>query len=395
MKCSILNFTTLEGRASDCSAFLLQNLFKINAEVDLCLTALPKIDIVLKAMQNLNKPDHVFVLCEEDALKSFRVKKAIAKHLEIGVEDSSKIKAKLEQILVQNNVDNEESLNYYKAFTNSEIIGFNNTYLLGQKIEKDNTTYHFLPNNLMAIQNYVLSLVEQFKNSNNFTTKIYKIFGLTKQELLEKTKLLREEFKEIFFETFGENLDCSLRITAKEFVEKERVLNCFEKIENTLNAFIYSNNNSIYIEAINKLKQKRVNLCLTETLTGGLISANLNKESESGLNNIIETLVPSSLNAKRKRLNITPETAQTYSPASAEMAYEMATGVLENYPQSIVLTTSGETVFNENKATMFMAVGNMDAIHVYKHQATGTREEILQQLSRAAMFYLIKFLNKI
>ena len=48
---SFLNFTTLEGRASDCSAFLLQNLFKINAEVDFCLTALPKIDIVLKAIE--------------------------------------------------------------------------------------------------------------------------------------------------------------------------------------------------------------------------------------------------------------------------------------------------------------------------------------------------------
>ncbi len=395
MKCSILEFTTELARASNCSAFLLQNLFKINAEVDFCLTALPKIDLVLKAFQNLNKPNHVFVLCEEDALKSFRVKKAIAKYLEIGVEDSPKIKAKLEQILVQNNVDNEECLNYYKAFTNCEIIELNNTYLLGQKLEKDNTIYHFLPSNLMAIQNYVLSLLEEIKNSNNFTTKLYKTFGLTKQEIHEKLKFVREEFKEIFFEIFGEKLNLTLRITAKEFVEKERVLNCLEKVETTLNSFIYSNNNSIYLEVINKLKQKRVNLCLTETITGGQISANLNKESENGLNNIIETVVPSSLNAKRKRLGITPETAQTYSLNSAEMAYEMATGVLENYPQSIVLTTSGETAFENNTATMFMAVGNMDAIHVYKHQANGTREEILEELSMASMFYLIKFLNKI
>ena len=76
---------------------------------------------------------------------------------------------------------------------------------------------------------------ENLKQSNNFTTKIYKTFGLTKLEILEKTKFIREEFREIFFEIFEDKLDCTLRITAKEFVEKERVLNCFEKIENRKN----------------------------------------------------------------------------------------------------------------------------------------------------------------
>ena len=59
------------------------------------------------------------------------------------------------------------------------------------------------------------------------------------------------------------------------------------------------------------------------------------------------------------------------------------------------VTALGELLidFTENEKVgklCYIAVGNIDGIHVYKNTLFGTREQIIDSLTQTAFFYLIK-----
>jgi len=75
----------------------------------------------------------------------------------------------------------------------------------------------------------------------------------------------------------------------------------------------------------------------------------------------------------------------------------MAKGLLENCPADIVVSTTGYASSSsprEDGGLVFIGVGDRKRIDIYKNRFSGTREEIIETASNAALFYLIKKLRK-
>ena len=66
--------------------------------------------------------------------------------------------------------------------------------------------------------------------------------------------------------------------------------------------------------------------------------------------------------------------------------------MLEKNNSGMVLVTCGD-IDSENHIC-YIAVGDSDGIHVYKNTCLGTRDQIIETVSKCAVFYLIKKLKQ-
>ena len=71
---------------------------------------------------------------------------------------------------------------------------------------------------------------------------------------------------------------------------------------------------------------------------------------------------------------------------SVEIVYEMAAGLLEHTECDMAIATYG----NINDDYCYIAVGDIDGLHVYKNKCSGSHDKLVETLSKSAIFYLIK-----
>ena len=130
-------------------------------------------------------------------------------------------------------------------------------------------------------------------------------------------------------------------------------------------------------------------MAIVEDISGGRLCSELINANNNTSSIFVEGLICTSIDSKIKRLGISREFFNSHSIMDAECCYEMASGLVMSSLADIVIATCGQMI-DDNKSDCFIAVGDKDFIHVFKHSFEGTKNHIIQQISKFAFLHLIK-----
>ncbi len=273
-------------------------------------------------------------------------------------------------------------------------IGITQGYLLNHKTE----IICVLPNSyedarLMfddVVLDYILSL--QKKKYKSYT---FKTFGLTENGI---NSVINEQIKnkdKVSINLFSKPLEVDIVI--KAFEDNQEIDNIAQKILLKLDKYIYSVED-IPIEKVvyNLLKLNDIKVSFVEDVTCGELCSRLNKQSSDAKNYIERSFVLPDNQSKILSLGIRENELQENFGISPNLVYEMAVKGIEKSNASIVVATLGVVNQNPNLPTglSYIAVGDKKEIHVYKNLFKGNFNEIVESITIASYFYLIKKLKK-
>lgn len=176
-------------------------------------------------------------------------------------------------------------------------------------------------------------------------------------------------------------VDCALRFLLTEY-----------------EAYVYSAEDvSLEQCAVNYLKVRGLVLCTAESFTGGALSRAI--VSVEGASKVFyQGLVTYSPVAKQRSLGVSPATISLKSVVSSEVAFEMARGLLKSGDCDVAAATTGYASDsgnpNEPCGLCFIAAGRASNVNVCRYRFSGTREQIMEQGKNAALFMLIKLIER-
>lgn len=277
-----------------------------------------------------------------------------------------------------------QSKSCYELSASGRFFG-KDIFLLPDNIEE--TKYIFST----YIQNY-LSKKAQPKKSF-----IYKVFGLTKDEIEEKLSLICKKGGKYFVETdVANDSKIVVRFDAKtnQSVMDEVNLAITKEFAEYLYAVDDFSLNQVAVDLLKLYKRK---LSVAESLTGGEIVAGI-VDVPGASEVLFEGCTTYANGAKNKRLHVKNKTLADFGAVSRETAYQMATGLLETSECDVVLATTGIAGPGGGSAQKpvgltFISVGDANGIHIHKYVFSGNRNQVRQKAAKTAMFLLIKLIK--
>ncbi len=336
----------------------------------------------------------VFVVGEDSSLKNFTIKKAIANNCGCN--------------LIQDDLCINAVNNYYKRENTPPPIGYENEFYIpdgavcfeNQKsflqsfVMYANQTIFFIPDDIDSVK-YLFEhfieerLVEDFKL--NYDTSIIKTYGLAEKDILYLLKDLISNKYKILITTYANGLDVETMVRYNKDVDGRVVDDFLARIYEKLNKFVYASEEvSLETRVFELLKLTNKTIAIAENITGGNVSFSLLKNEPKMIQSLKESIVCPSAESKTNRLKLNPQTLMEKSDISVEGCYEMATGLLETSNADVVAVTSGRIDTNKKSQVVFIAIGDIDGIHVYKNVFSGNRDTILENITKTTLFYLIK-----
>ena len=388
MKTSILRISNdiLLGKKQDnISQYLLKNCLQIGEIISCVNTCENHPDHITNQINNLDS-DFIIIIGENISSRNANIKKTLANILNDSVIKNefaeSTVKAYYQEANIPVLFDSE---NEFYLPSKAELLPVKSSPLQSFIVSNQTKTFVFIPGELdvakYVFKTYLENIIKQNLTTKYKTTTI-KTFGISEKDIYSiLSDLIKNKYK-ILFLTYPNNLEVSIVIRYNENLEQAIVADVIYKVFERLNKYIYAEEEvSIVTRAVDLLSIGNKKLAVAETITGGNISASLIKQCET----MSESLI--------SRLKVSPAIIEQYGTVSVETAYEMAAGLLESSNADIVLTTSGLIDYSENEREgklCYIAVGNIDGIHVYKNTLFGTREQIIDSLTQTAFFYLIK-----
>lgn len=249
--------------------------------------------------------------------------------------------------------------------------------------------------------NYIVLSLDNFKNmfevaideieNNEYKTITFKTFGLLEENIRD---LLADFYKNkdgIKISTIHDELDVDIIIKAKE--TNEKLAEYSSAVVKKLSKFIYAEENiSIYNVAYKLLSMTNKTLAVAESVTGGNIVSSIIKNNKGASGVISKSLVVYSDEAKHDLLGVNPTTLKEKTAVSSAVAYEMVQGLAKITSADLFLATTGYAD-GEKSGECFIAVGDRDSIHVYKNVFGGSRETVIENVTKSALFYLVKKLR--
>ena len=264
--------------------------------------------------------------------------------------------------------------NYYN---NGFMYKFNNTYAI------------FLPSNEEFLKvnyySYILPLIKDI-NTNSLEHVVLKCFGILERDI---RAILEELFndKSLEIQIIGDDLDNAIYIRYQNTIDKNYIQNIVSDVCNKLNKFIYSTEDiSIYQLACDLLNLRGKTIALAETITYGNINKNL---STINCNVIQDGYIFNNYNSILKTINIDKNILDKFGHYSVNAVYELANSLLEKTKSQIAVFVLGDI----NTDICYMAIGDINGIHVYKNKINSQNDNLINNLSKTAIFYLIKKLK--
>ena len=225
---------------------------------------------------------------------------------------------------------------------------------------------------------------------------IFKCFGISKSDIMSLLSPLVSNNQGVYVDIKGENLlvDIILKADENNFYFYEFTKEIFEK----LNQYIYAETDiSIEQVAFELLKINKLKFATVESLTAGQIICLLAKNNENINDVLIEGLVTISNNSKFNRLNISQNYANKNSNFGVKLCYDMANEMLKSSGADLVVATAGTSdcgLLNQSDGIVYIAIGDANRIDVFKNKFDGSKNQIIETSTYAALFYLIKKLRK-
>lgn len=398
MKISCVRVSTdlLIGKKHDTvTNYLAKKFLGIGVVLNNLITTQNNPESIFNAL-NFANLDIVFIIGENSSGKNYGIKKAISKHLNLPlIRNAVCVNAVNSYYKSENTPILVESENEYYIPETAIPLTSKNSHMQGFVIN-GNKTYIFLPDDITFVKDVYEKYLNTMLLENNpikYKNIIIKTFGIYEKDIYSILSDLTNNIYKILFMTFPSELEVTLLIRFNETLDSEIVHSFTAKVFERLNKYIYADEDvTLANRVMDLLKVGNKKLAVAEAVTGGKISSALNRNNISVQDNLLYSVVTPNVASKIKLLNINPAVIEKYGEVSIETAYEMAAGLLDTSGADYVLCTTGhcESLRENDKKVTFIAVGNMDGIHVYKNTFIGNKETVLNNITQTSLFYLIK-----
>ena len=155
-----------------------------------------------------------------------------------------------------------------------------------------------------------------------------------------------------------------------------------------LSKLIYATEDtSLYETASNLLSIQKKKTVIAETITIGNITRNLLKH---GYNNVDKGITVTNFDSIAKQLKLNERVVNQFGKYSVNTVYELDNLLLEQSSAEISIFVLGDKDID----TCFIAIGDIDGIHVYKNKIQLSNESNISNISKTATLYLIKKLKQ-
>ena len=260
-----------------------------------------------------------------------------------------------------------------------------------------NKTFCFLPNNLDFVKEvYESTLLSYFVKEVRavYQTTTIKTFGIAEKDIIYLLQDLFNNKYKIFVSTYPKNLEVEISIRYNKNLDRNILQAFVARIYDKLKKYIYANEDtSIYKNAFDLLKLSNKRLAISESITNGNIINNFLTSTKDADQILSKGIVLTNVESAIKNLGINKAIINKSGFVSVDTAYEMATNLLNGSENDVVVVTCGEWIgeyTSANQLVCYIAVGDIDGIHVYKNTYSGEYSAIIDNISKSAMFYLIK-----
>lgn len=231
-----------------------------------------------------------------------------------------------------------------------------------------------------------------------YTTEIFKTFGKTEAELREILKDYIRNRNRIVFSFYPSLCECEVNVRYSSKMAKETVDELLRGVAAALNDCTYALKDvSLEQQLMDLLRVRGKKVCVAESFTGGGIAAALT--GCPGASDIFkEGLVCYSNASKIQRLGVEEQLIESYGAVSIETVYEMAANLLLQDNCDVCLATSGNAGPTAEKdgdvGLCFIAVGDMNGIHIYRYVFEGDRKKVTYSGVKYALYHLYKKLKE-
>ena len=218
----------------------------------------------------------------------------------------------------------------------------------------------------------------------------YKIFGYSEKEI--RALLAEQGIIPLLVEEYCR--DAKVVLTCEETMRDEMSF----KVYSLFRGCLYSEDDSSLAQAVlERLLLYRLTLSVAESLTGGMIAADL--VSVPGCSEcLMEGIVSYSNESKIARLGVNRSTLETFGAVSSQVACQMAAGLMRTGVDFALSTTgiAGPGGGSQEKPVGLVYIGVADTVKCSATECRfeGSREEIRRLAANTALFLLWKRIVK-
>lgn len=219
---------------------------------------------------------------------------------------------------------------------------------------------------------------------------VFKVFGFTEAEI--RKSLSEIGITPIYIEEYCRDAKVALAC------EESRKDDFSFRVYDLFRGCVYAESDCTLAEAVlERLRLYGRKLSVAESLTGGMITSDL--VSVPGCSEcLLEGVVTYSNESKVARLGVNPTTLSTFGAVSAQVACQMASGLMRTGVHYAISTTgiAGPSGGTPEKPVGLVYIGVADEIKCEAKECLfeGTREEIRKLAANTALFLLWKKLVK-
>lgn len=399
MKISCININTniLLGKEQDkIVKFLAKKLIKLGVTVNKIVVTHSSPEQIRNALAYATE-NAVIIIGDKSSTRNYQIKSALSKALGLSLLQNKEAIKLVESFYKSNNIPPLlESQNEYYIPATAKVLSSSISAELGFIINS-NKTYIFLPNNIYAVEEiFNKYLMEEFtKNVRTIYENItVKTFGISEKDILYLLRNLLNNKYKILITTYPINLDVTINIRYNKNTDTMILQSFMNEVYSKLKKYIYtSDDNDIFQTALDLLKLTGKKLILGESITKGyLVNSFLNISREASAY-LTRSMVFANADALVKDINISKNIVNRHGFSSVETAYEMAVNLLDKNSNELVVCTCGEwgsDGLHATQLTCYIAVGDADGIHVYKNTYSGEYSAVIDNITKSAIFYLIK-----
>ena len=343
-----------------------------------------------KAYEN---SDCVIVITQDQIDYAYATKKTIAKYFGDEVTPNTYAKNALANFYKNLNVPlPKDALSHAQMPTKARAIINDLGPMQGFLLESGSKTLFFMPYTEVELTDMFTKSVLPYltqKSKERSKTLIFKLFGLTQNEVLKILSDLRKNKQKINIICSETLLDSELIINFSEKTEQMVIDGLVATVYKRLGGYIYADSDISLPECLLKLLSIKNNtLACAEDATSGAVSAGLLAADLKASERLVESFIVPTKNSKIKNLGVEADLFRGANVDANEVVYQMAVGALENSSADFVAATYAKD------QTFYLGIGTVEGIHVFTQNFKGSLRELISKFTSCTYFNLIKKIKK-
>lgn len=224
----------------------------------------------------------------------------------------------------------------------------------------------------------------------------FKLFGLSEKTFRDGFSGCVDQ-KNATVDVSADGLDLRVSLGAESREESYDLF--LKKFLREFGKYIYACRDvSLKEQLIDLLKLNSYKLSTAESFTGGGVASRI--ISVPGASEIFyEGIVAYDCEAKKARLGVSQKTLDDYKPVSANVAIEMAKGLMRGGKCDVAVSTTGIAGPDSDDSRFpvglcYIGVAYAGEINAYKYNFTGDRDAVINNGVNAAIFQVIKNIQR-